>query len=481
MLQLLELLNRDAVQRLGEQSGAVIIIYWRIWRQNLIETNGEFLYQVLVIFEIKIWLFHGFFYHRWSFRWGLPWSCGFGFDFFLLRFFGLTADSCLLRFGESPLGRCFLSGWSWLGNWSFLLPPFPHRCLTNLPLRRSLRLLRLNILHFFLRTIFQILSLLINTHLSTSILGTHLLSPQELILELFQLFHFPFIGAILTFFVKAIRWAMLAFCIIFIIFFFFCFLTLLFLFDCVDGFWLTLNDLLLVIVITVVIFNRSAVMVGALLGSWGHDDWVECRRVLSLCRSWCWIFSFLNFLWLGLKFSFVDFQSVKIIVVVIFKESQQIILNLFLIYRTSGRVSNFWLRLRRSQPSSSLWSRICLVFWWLPERCLREITPDFGALVGIWACIILVTGIFFLRVCLGDPLEPCFIVHSGVVLVLIVGVWPRPRASTVVSSAAVKVPRLISFSMATVVVISVIAAVIIWVAVLVIVLLGAHSTNVCKF
>jgi len=54
MLQLLELLNRDAVQRLGEQSGAVIIIYWRIWRQNLIETNGEFLYQVLVIFEIKI-------------------------------------------------------------------------------------------------------------------------------------------------------------------------------------------------------------------------------------------------------------------------------------------------------------------------------------------------------------------------------------------------------------------------------------------
>jgi hypothetical protein len=438
-----------------------------------------------VIFEIKIWLFHGFFYRRWSFRWGLPWSCGFGFDFFLLRFFGFTADSCLLWFGESPLGRCFLSGWSWLGNWSFLLPPFPHRCLTNLPFRRSLRLLSLNILHFFLRAIFQILSLLINTHLSTSILGTDLLSPQELILELFQLFHFPFIGAILTFFVKAIWWAVLAFYVIFIVFFFFCFLTLLFLFDSVDGFWLTLNDLLLVIVIAIVIFNCSAVMVGALLGSWGHDDWVECRRVLSLCGSWCWIFYFLNFLRLGFKFSFVDFQSVKIIVVVIFKESQQIILNLFLVCRTSGRVSNFWLRLRRSQPSSSLWSRICLVLWWLPERRLRDITPDFRALVGIWACIILVTGIFIPRVCLGDSLEPCFIVHSGVILVLIIGVWPRPRASAVVSSAAAKVPRLISISiiisMATVVVVSVIAAVIIWVAVLVIVLLGAHSTTFANF
>lgn len=53
------------------------------------------------------------------------------------------------------------------------------------------------------------------------------------------------------------------------------------------------------------------------------------------------------------------------------------------------------------------------------------------------------------------------------------------------SSAAAKVPRLISISiiisMATVVVVSVIAAVIIWVAVLVIVLLGAHSTTFANF
>ena len=69
-----------------------------------------------------------------------------------------------------------------------MLPPFSFSvlpCLTNLPFRRSLGFLGLNSSHFFLRAIFQVLGLLINTHLRTSILGTVLLSPQELSLKLF--------------------------------------------------------------------------------------------------------------------------------------------------------------------------------------------------------------------------------------------------------------------------------------------------------
>ena len=119
--------------------------------------------------------------------------------------------------------------------------------------------------------------------------------------------------------------------------------------------------------------------------------------------------------------------------------------------------------------------------WWLSKRWLRKLTSAF-ALATIWpSSVILATRMFIPRVRFGDPLKPGLIVHSGVVLVLIVGVRPGPRASAVVSSAAGKVPRLISVSVATLVAVAAIAAVIVWVAVLVIVLLGAHSRICAKF
>lgn len=149
-------------------------------------------------------------------------------------------------------------------------------CLTNLPLRCSLRFLCLDKSHFFLRAIFQVLGLLINAHLGTSILGAVLLSPEELGLKLFQLFHFPFVGAVLAFFIKTVRRALLALCVLLLDFFWFLYdfgrtrLTLLFLFG-FDGFWLTLNDFW-DFLIAIVVFNCSAVVVGALLGGGGQDD-----------------------------------------------------------------------------------------------------------------------------------------------------------------------------------------------------------------
>ena len=55
--------------------------------------------------------------------------------------------------------------------------------------------------------------LLIDTHLCTSILRIDLLSPEKLILKLLYLFILSLIGAVLAFFVKAIRRAVLALCI----------------------------------------------------------------------------------------------------------------------------------------------------------------------------------------------------------------------------------------------------------------------------